>query len=320
MKTRLGLIGLLGLAGLLAVSAAHAQNPLFQHPTGQITAQVVSCYPPQNFTHLPLNDSLVIQFTPATPINPASLSDTTFVVQAQQSGWHRGTATYDSTTNTITFKPTKPFFVGELVTAVATKKITWDSAGQMKPIHGFAWQFYGKVTKLTRATFRDTAHLNPGGNLILNSLADMDGTGNIDFLYEHVPGDIVAFNNGDGILYQNTILNIPGNMFPADYKLKGLMDIVIGYDSAYVENNMGDRTFNHGSKQYINLDGEYNQSVYLDFDGIPEIIGGGLTKGRNSDDTINIYSVVGDSIIRDQLWYVGSEGGSLPIMTGDFNN
>src|SRR5690348_4711478 len=122
---------------------ANAQNMLYQHPAGQITAQVVSCYPPQNFTHLPLSDSLVITFALSTPINPASLSDTTFVVQAQQSGWHRGAASYDQATNTITFKPTKPFFVGELVTAVATRKILWDSAGQMVPIHGFAWQFYG---------------------------------------------------------------------------------------------------------------------------------------------------------------------------------
>src|ERR1035437_5359240 len=93
--------------------------------SAQITlqTQVLAVYPPQNATSVPMHDSLVIQFAPGLNILPQSLSDTTFVIQAEQSGWHRGVVQYDPQSHTVTIKPTKPFFVGEKVTAVATINI-----------------------------------------------------------------------------------------------------------------------------------------------------------------------------------------------------
>ena len=306
------------LAFSFQLTVSFAQNPLFQHPAGMITPQVVSCYPPQNFTHFPLADSLTITFGQSTPINSASLTDSTFVVMGQQSGWHQGTATYNGGTNTITFKPIKPFFAGELVTTVATKKIQYDSAGTIVPIHGFAWQFYGAVTKQTRATFQDTEHLNPEGFTDISALADMDNDGNIDLLYQHAPGDIIAFNTGNGLNYVNTTLSSEGNIFPADYLHRGFIDIVEGYFSCAYDSNKGNRTFSSGRSQTFNGPGSAITMVDIDCDGAPEIIVGGLQKGTGTTlDTINVYSVIGDSIIKRQSIYVGD----ISIMSsGDFNN
>jgi len=115
------------------------------------------------------------------PLIQSSLSDTTFVVQAQQSGWHRGVITYDTSTNTLTFKPVKPFYAGELVTAVASTKILWDSAGQTVHLKGFAWQFFAKVSAKTYGTFSLKNTIQLPQLLILEAVGDFDNDGFVDF-------------------------------------------------------------------------------------------------------------------------------------------
>lgn len=321
MKTILFSFFVLGFSLFTCYAQQQQQDSLYQHPAGMITAQVVSCYPPQNYTHAPLGDSLTITFGQSTPINPASLTDSTFVVQAQQSGWHQGTASYNQQTNTITFKPTKPFFVGELVTAVATRKITYDSAGTFVPIHGFAWQFYGEVTKQTRATFRDTEHVQAeqNHNVILTSLTDMDNDSNLDIMYATNRVDLkssILFNSGDGINYQKIMFGIPGGAYPADYNLRGEQDAIIGDDSGFVANNNNNRIFTYGNKQ--NFKGYFNAEIVdIDFDGHPEYIGEGFDS-QGYKDTLNTYSVLGDSIIRRQAIYLNGDMTYLSV--GDFNN
>ncbi|HET7152771.1 MAG TPA: T9SS type A sorting domain-containing protein, partial [Candidatus Kapabacteria bacterium] len=224
-------------------------------------------------------------------------------------------------TNILTFTPAKPFFVGELVTAVATRKILYDSTGTNVPIHGFAWQFYGAVTKKTRVTFRDTAqlHTEMNHNILLTGLTDMDNDGNLDIIYAKSDSPaVVLFNAGDGLTFQKVGMARPGGMYVADYNLRGYEDGAIafgGYAGGYIAQNNGNRTFNYGGNQkfaaYFNA-----QTVDIDFDGHPEIITEGFDQQGNID-TVNVYSVIGDSIILWQSIYVGDIG---LLTVGDFNN
>ena len=307
------------LFAIAFTGTAFAQgNPLYQHPAGMITTQVVSCVPAQNYTHAPLMGPLSITFAPGMQIVPASLTDSTFVVMGRTIRWHCSSSlTYDSTSSTLTYVPIKPFFVGELVTAVATKKIMYDTAGQQMYLHGFAWQFYGMVTKQTRATFVDTEHLNES-TASLAGFADMTGMGKIDMLFAHTPAAVIAYNKGDGINFQNTTLNQSGNMFPADYRLRGLMDLVVGATTCTYDSNQGNGTFHYGIKNPFNAQGQYNSAADLKNDGSIELITAANVQGTQGVfDSINVYSVENDSVIESQSIYLS---GSAVIVTGDYNN
>jgi hypothetical protein len=269
----------------LFVVVAQAQITL-QH-------QVLSVYPPQNATSVPIHDSLVVQFAPELNILPQSLSDTTFVIQASQSGWHRGVVTYDPQTHAATIKPVKPFFVGELVTAVATKKIQYDSAGVIKNIRGFAWQFWGKVTTQTHGTISLKQGWNvPGGVTLLETVSDIDNDGWVDLGVFSNDSDRIYFNSGNGIDFAEIGLPRPnGDLVSYNFAGSNYQDLWAGGHTFF--KNIDGRHFEVGTYRQYGFANPFIISFDVDNDGTPDLFG--KTGDVNGDTMLVLF--LKDSVI-----------------------
>ena len=100
------------------------------------TPHVVSTTPAQNTLNVSVTTNISVTFD--IDMDPATINDSTFVVNAMATGLYTEAIAYDGLTLTATFDPAEDFVPGELVTVVLTDGIE-SSAGA--PLEEYVWSF-----------------------------------------------------------------------------------------------------------------------------------------------------------------------------------
>jgi hypothetical protein len=181
-------------------------------------------------------------------MDPTTLNDSTFVVNAWSTGLHRGAITYDSPTKTVTLNPDHDFDEGEIVTVVLTAGIRSSAGTAMES--SYVWSFTAEVDD-GAGCFAPPIGYDAGDTPRSVFCADLDGDGDLDLAVANADADSVSIlkNNGDGTFQTKVGYGSGGAPFSvccADLDGDTHLDLVTAnYDSdnvSVLENN-GDGTF-----------------------------------------------------------------------------
>ncbi|MFH2037401.1 MAG: FG-GAP-like repeat-containing protein, partial [Candidatus Zixiibacteriota bacterium] len=112
--------------------------------------KIVSTLPDQNETDVPVNFD--ISLTTDLDIDPATITDSSFIVNGNISGRHSGTISYDSPSQMITFDPDNDFTSGEVVTVMAGTDIK-STYGTGIENNYYIWTFSTEVSDISSGQF-----------------------------------------------------------------------------------------------------------------------------------------------------------------------
>ena len=135
----------------------------------------------------------------SSPLMGSSVTSNRFLAWGDQSGLHRGSFSFNATSNRVTLDPSSDFRCGETVFAVLTDDITTPSGHSMIP---YTWPFRVAVTNPSCAALFADLGQRPGTNDARSAaLGDLNGDGLLDlFVAHYVYGSEVWMNNGTGTL------------------------------------------------------------------------------------------------------------------------
>jgi len=195
---------------------------------------VVSTSPTQNELNVPIDTNISVTFD--IDMDPTTINDSTFVVNAWSTGLHQGTITYNGPTKTATLNPTSDFDEGEIVTAVLTTEIQSTFGCPMES--SYVWSFTTEVSDESPGTFAPDS-VNPVGEGPWSIFAaDLDEDGDIDLMTanSHSNDVSVLLNNGDGSFAPQSVYPVgeePWSVFAADLDGDGYPDLITAnmYDS-----------------------------------------------------------------------------------------
>lgn len=237
---------------------------------------VISVSPANQLINAAANTEIVIAFD--TPIDLATVTDTSLYIFGRWSGAAEGSVSYNTGENKLTFTPGKSFYPGELVFVNLSRKIKNTSGETME--YGYAWHFWIRTGKGTMDLVK-TKEINvrlPGEGWIQTYGAyagDLDKDGYTDFIVPNEQAnDIRVFmNNGEGDYSDFTIFQMPGGSRPstnegADFNLDGLMDIAVGNSTnKLVTVFLGDGAGDFLSIQNFEADLEVRGLMTIDVNG-----------------------------------------------------
>ncbi len=172
-------------------------------------------------------ETVQISATFDTTMDPTTINPSTFIVNAQSSGRHPGTVSYDELTRTATFNPLQDFKVGEVVTAVLTADMLATDGTPMR--QSYIWSF-------TVAVSRGGNSLGPGSTNPVREnpqsvfIADLDNNGDLDLAVANSGSDNVSvlLNQGDGIFAPDSVYPVgstPYSVVAADLDGDGDLDL-----------------------------------------------------------------------------------------------
>jgi hypothetical protein len=179
----------------------------------QTGPRVISVSPANQLINAAANTEIVIAFD--TPIDLATVTDTSLYIFGRWSGATEGSVSYNTGENKLTFTPGKSFYPGELVFVNLSRKIKNTSGETLE--YGYAWHFWIRTGKGTMDLVK-TKEINvrlPGEGWIQTYGAyagDLDKDGYTDFIVPNEQAnDIRVFmNNGEGDYFDFTIFQMPG--------------------------------------------------------------------------------------------------------------
>ena len=179
---------------------------------------------------------IIVDFS--IPVDPATVTASSFMVTGRWSGIADGTFAFEENNTRIRFTPANDFSAGEMVTVNMSKAIA-DASG-IPVASGYCWQFWVRsgpgsmtVTEVDRIEVREEGegHIQTYGA----NAADLNGDGYSDYLVpnENTNDVRVFLNDGAGGYNNFTIHNLPNAARPstneaADLDHDGDMDIAIG--------------------------------------------------------------------------------------------
>ncbi len=206
-----------------------------------------------------------------SPMAATTLNDNTFLAFGNQSGFHNGVISYDPSTQTATFNPTRDFFVGEVVTVVLTAEIQTAAATGLAS--GYSWFFTIGVSGGSGSFQLDEDYGTEGGVESIYG-GDLDNDGDIDLAGAIVANSknlIILLNDGAGVFKKGQMLSVgrtPRSICGADFDRDGDIDLVTANDASdniSILFNKGNGSF-ESSKTY-----KFNENPFCvvanDFDG-----------------------------------------------------
>ncbi len=219
-------------------------------PQTTVLAQIphiVSTSPEQNELNVPVDTNISVTFD--VDMNPLTINETSFIVNARSTGLHQGTITYDSQTKTATSDPLEDFDEGEAVTVVLTTDI---QSSEGTPLDSsYAWSFTIIVMDGSGIFTPDSVY--PVGDWPRSVFAaDLDGDEDLDLATANVGPDNVSvlLNNGDGTFAPDSVYPVgayPSSVFAADLDGDGDLDLATANwsssNNVSVLLNNGDGTF-----------------------------------------------------------------------------
>ena len=242
----------------------------------QTGPKVISAFPSNQLVNAAANTQIIITFD--SPINPATITDTSLYIFGRWSGIAEGNISFDSENKILTFDPQKPFYPGELVFVNLSRKIKNSLGEQME--FGYAWHFWIKTGTGTMdlVKVKEIDVREPGEGWIQTYGAyagDLDKDGYTDFLVPNeVANDVRVFmNDGKGDYSDFTIFPMQGGARPstnegADFNLDGLMDIAVGNSvNKLVTVFLGNGTGNFSSIENYTADLEVRGLMTIDVNG-----------------------------------------------------
>jgi hypothetical protein len=208
---------------------------------------VVSTSPAQNELNVAISANISVTFD--IDLDPTSINDSTFVVNAWSTGLHKGTITYNALTKTATLDPTYDFDEGEIATVVLTTGIKSTFGCSMES--SYVWSFTTEVSDQSPGTFAPHVDYEAGEGPWSIFAADLDGDGDSDLMTANSHSDNVSvlLNNGDATFVPHSLYPVgeePWSIFSADLDGDGYSDLMTanmyGSDVSVLLNN-GDGTF-----------------------------------------------------------------------------
>ncbi len=283
---------------------------------------IVSTSPAQNELNVPVNTNISVTFD--TDMDETTITNETFVVNANMTGLHQGTIAYDLPTKTAILDLSQDFAVGEIVTVVLTTGIESSDGSPLEK--SFAWSFTMAVDLVLdhkSSAIGPPARYVGGGDVV--AAADLDGDGDIDLVAGHYDTISVHLNNGDGTFSPRdefvTGYYYIRSVVPLDLDSDGDIDLAVGsgagpWGRVQLLSNQGDGTLDSLTKFY--LPGSCGAggliTADIDGDGDPDLISpGGYT------DTVAVVPNNGDGTFGTAVCYPVGDTSSL-VSASDFDN
>ncbi|MBM3323244.1 T9SS type A sorting domain-containing protein, partial [candidate division WOR-3 bacterium] len=267
--------------------------------------EVRTLIPARHALGVPESTTLAAGFN--LPLSPATLDSASFLAHGQQTGLHRGTIRYDSTTRTATLDPRPDFAAGEPVTAMLTNRIRSQSGVYLR---GSAWSFTARTPSGSAGAFADAAGYQTGAQPRGIWCADFDGDGDIDIATtsNSPPAVCLLKNLGDGTfaapLY-TTVAQDPISLFGADFDSDGDMDLACfhnqpGTSTLEILANNGSGTFTVTQTLTPAILGQQVWGGDFDGDGDIDLV---LTDGWGSQNNVRVLTNNGSGVFSGPVNY-----------------
>ena len=292
---------------------------------------IVSTSPAQNQLNVPIDADISVTFD--VPMDQTSINSSTFVVNAQSTGLHQGTITYDAGTKTATLDPSEDFQKGEIVTVVLTTGIESFSSTPLQS--SFVWSFTTEVSDESPGIFTLDSAYAAGDSPWSIFAADLNGDGHIDLATANAYSAnlSVLLNQGDGTFTPHVTYSVgedPWAVFGGDLDGDGDLDLVsasMSDNTVSVLLNSGDGTF---ASQSAYSAGQSPISVFAaDLDGDGDL---DLAAANVYSDNVSVLLNNGDGTFAAQSLYSTGEGtmpahvfaadldgdGDLDLQTSDY--
>lgn len=284
--------------------------------TGAPVPHVLSLSPSQNDLAVPVTSNISVVFD--YDIEPATLTNSTVLINARSTGLHQGTISYDIPTKTLTVNPFDDFAVGEEVTVTLTSDIL-SSYGL--PLHSYAWSFTTQ-TNVAEGVFGPDSTYTVGSKPRGVFAADLDDDGDLDLAIANEGTDRVSImrNKGNGKFTSPSVYIVgdgPVSISVADFDRDGDLDIATANnlsDNVSVLLNNGNGTF---AAQSVYAVGDMPRSVFasdLNGDGYPD-----LAVANEGNDNVSILLNLGNGTFATQSITPGVGDGPWSVVSADLD-
>ncbi len=217
-------------------------------------------------------------------MDPATINDSSFLVQGQMSGSQVGAITYDAPSRTATFAGAV-LETGELVNVVLTTEIATTEGAPL--CNSYVWSFYASATAdgyvVNECEWRSLVGPNPRGI----AAADFNRDGAPDLATANNGSNTISVLMNSGGPYDTDILEPkvdypvstgPWGVCVADLNRDGAPDIAaanISSSEVSVLINNGDGTFGESAQYSTGVGPRGIYSADIDGDGYPDLVTGG---------------------------------------------
>jgi len=252
-------------------------------PAGDSIPNVVSTSPAQNELNVSVSTNISVTFD--VDMDSTTINDSTFVVNATNTGLHTGTNTYDSSSRTGVFDPDNDFDVGEVVTVVLTSDIQSSEGIPLNSDTSYSWSFTTGVNDGPGTFLTDSIYsLDDWPRAIVTADLDNDGDNDLAVATWNNSEVSILLNDGNGTFTLDSSYRFawhPYDMAAADLDGDGDIDLAtsnecgeyIGWISVLLNN--GDATFGPYTVYYTQSGTAFSIcSADLDGDGDQDLASG----------------------------------------------
>lgn len=269
-------------------------------------APILSTFPAQNANNIATTTFIQVNFS--TDMNPATISNSSFLVNSVTLGNIEGTVYFNESTDAAAFMPSVSFPEGDIVTAILTDDIESSSGLQMTG--GFTWTF--TITSCGHGIFRKTAY-DCGGIPTFVTAADYNDDGFVDMATSSSLNDEISIllNDGTGDYPNHTEFSIgagtaPKHIESADINSDGFIDLITsnsGNGSFTIYQNNGSGEFPSNDWTTVTYPQIYDCTpADMNGDGIIDIL---ATKhdGDAYFDTVAVFYNQGNNVFSPPVEY-----------------
>ena len=280
---------------------------------------IVSTSPTQNQLNVLVSANVSVTFD--IDMDPTTINDSTFVVNAWSTGLHQGTITYNGLTKTATLDPTSDFDEGEIATVVLTTGIKSTFGCPMES--SYVWSFTTRVSEESGGIFAPHVDYKTSEGPWSIYAADLDADGDIDLMTANYHSDNVSvlLNNGDATFVSPSDYAVgedPWSVFAADLDGDGYSDLITAnmYSSdVSVLLNNGNGTF--GSPSFYPVGDSPSWIFAADLDGDGDL---DLATANVYGDNVSVLLNNGDGTFATQSVYpVGYETMPASVFAADLD-
>ncbi|MFQ5639417.1 MAG: FG-GAP-like repeat-containing protein [bacterium] len=294
------------ILGTLLWNVLYAQSP-----------QIVSFSPGRYSMQNSATTTISVLFDQA--MNGSTIVPSNFLVNGNRTGYHDGTLSYNSSTQTASFSASVPFQAGETVSVILTGNIQ-NSSGL--PLAGFQWSFYIQATTATGELRLDSTYTTGTGPHFVG-LGYLSNDFSLDMAIPHSKSHNVYswLNLGNGDFIQNGITAVgtsPRAVALGDFDSDGDLDVAVVNevnDTVSILNNDGagvltarDTTFSVGVDPGHISTADFNNDGFLD-----------LATVDNVSNAISLLINTGDGNFQTAVSYPVGANPQISFIA-DFNN